>query len=65
MSTQNQYIDPTGRMAESTMRIQDLAQAEKVSQVYLHAHAFNVVLMNKIETCLIDRNCSRSFIYII
>lgn len=26
----NQYIDPTGRFAESTMRIQDLAQAEKV-----------------------------------
>jgi hypothetical protein len=31
MSAQNQYIDPTGRMAESTMRIKDLYQAEKVS----------------------------------
>jgi hypothetical protein len=30
MSTQNQYIDPTGHMAESTMRIKDLAQAEQV-----------------------------------
>ncbi|KAL0143652.1 hypothetical protein V8B55DRAFT_1479494 [Mucor lusitanicus] len=29
MSNKNQYIDPTGRMAESTMRIQDLHQAEK------------------------------------
>lgn len=33
MATQpNQYIDPTGRFAESTMRIQDLAQAEKVQK---------------------------------
>lgn len=31
MSNKNQHIDPTGRMAESTMRIQDLHQAEKVS----------------------------------
>ena len=30
MSNQTQYIDQTGRMAESTMRIKDLAQAEKV-----------------------------------
>lgn len=27
---QNKFIDPTGRMAESTLRIQDLAQVEKV-----------------------------------
>ncbi|KAG2213195.1 hypothetical protein INT47_011344 [Mucor saturninus] len=29
MSAQNQYIDVKGHMAESTMRIKDLAQAEK------------------------------------
>ncbi|KAG2210159.1 hypothetical protein INT46_009697 [Mucor plumbeus] len=29
MPNKNQYTDPTGRMAESTMRIQDLHQAEK------------------------------------
>lgn len=34
MSNKNQYVDPTGRMAESTMRIQDLHQAEKVKVTF-------------------------------
>lgn len=33
MSAPNQYNDPTGRMAESTMRIKDLYQAEKVGSI--------------------------------
>lgn len=34
MSAQNQYIDAKGHMAESTMRIKDLAQAEKVYTLF-------------------------------
>lgn len=39
MSAQNQYIDSKGHMAESTMRIKDLAQAEKVIGKTLVQHA--------------------------
>jgi hypothetical protein len=32
-AAQNKFIDPKGQMAESTLRIQDLAQVEQVSLV--------------------------------
>lgn len=61
----NQYIDPTGRFAESTMRIQDLAQAEKVQ--YQKELQYNTLCLTPkgTETRIISRNCCRSPSYTI
>lgn len=51
MSAQNQYIDVKGHMAESTMRIKDLAQAEKVNThtlfiCFQYAYSFSFMFRN-------------------
>ncbi|CEP19689.1 hypothetical protein [Parasitella parasitica] len=66
MSSKNQYTDPTGRMAESTMRIQDLHQAEKKLVLLLETAAEALAILSDdapgdIDTDQFVRNRAMSF----